>query len=352
MKPSFAFAAAAAAGLLLAAAPGCSSNTIVNSGSSGSAAPCDSSQCLAGNKCLPYLAETKCRKVCTSNTDPAGSCPYGYTCLKADPNFEAFCVKDNVEIRKAAGQWGTRCNPAGGLEGNPDCDGQQGFYCYALSPTDGDAYCTRYGCESDRDCGATFYCGDANVGPNATTAKRTIRETQKVCLRRDYCTPCVGDLDCPATISGRPAHCATDDDGKGFCTPECTNDKNCGNDAQCVDAGIGATICYPRAKRCVGDGSICSPCLADTDCGEDGVCVKGQYTTERSCAKPSKITCKAGGSKQGTDFDCPAATPPQAPQKAIIRCLGDSFEQVPRNFCHGLYPFGESADVGCWSPER
>lgn len=385
---SFALAAGLAAALALAAAPGCSSTQNVVGGTSGtSAASCDPSQCLAGNTCLTVGEETKCRKTCTGNND--GSCPFGYTCAgaqasycqkveNADPNVcgaafkgnvftcpgnpplgcrdagdgkwccpESVCLKQNGDIKKSdKGQFGARCNAAKGRT-NPECDDAQGFYCFGLSPSDGDAYCTRYDCESDLDCGPSHYCGNANVGPNADSVKRTVRQVQKVCLRRDYCAPCTSDFDCVPTIGGVKTHCVPDDNLQGFCAPECVENKNCAYDAKCVDGGLGLKTCYPRAGKCVGDGSICQPCRSDADCGDDGACVQGQYTTERSCAKKSKIQCKDGAT-QGTDFDCPKPTQP----KAAIRCLGSVFDQVPVNYCHGLYPFGESADVGCWTPER
>lgn len=391
MKPSFAFAGFVAGIVLLA----CTTQQVNSSGSSGSGSSCDSGQCLPGNACFTLFAttegqpdETKCRKTCTGNGD--GSCPFGYTCLGSGTNActkvdnpapaicgdsfkgnvftcagnpplgcragadgkyccpESVCVKDAADVKKSdKGVWGATCNASKGKE-NPDCDQAQGFFCFALSPTDGNAYCTRYDCTTDRDCGAGMFCGNANVAPNATTsAQNKPRDVQKVCQRRDYCSPCTSDLDC-RPIAGKPAHCVPDDNLAGFCTPECTDGKNCGFDAKCVDGGIGVKTCYPRAGKCVGDGSICQPCRSDADCGDDGACVKGQYTTEKSCAKRSKIPCKDGAT-QGTDFDCPKPVTP----KAAIRCLGSVFEQVPLNYCHGVYAFGDQgADVGCWTPER
>ncbi|MBX3192252.1 MAG: hypothetical protein KF819_35005 [Labilithrix sp.] len=384
-------AALAAVAVLTLLAPACSSYNATGP------APCEDAKCAPGNKCLPYGGETRCRKTCTSNTEPATSCPFGFTCL-ADGGA-TFCVKDTPstvpatctkapdgdqrtlcgpnekmtaylctpedppygclqgksgsfccpeEITKAPkGQWGAACPAPGGFEDNPECDTAQGFFCYGTEPTDGASYCTRFNCASDRNCAAGFTCQAVNVAPNVTTAQRTIREVHNVCVKRDYCASCTSDVDCPP-LNGLPQRCTTDDDGKGFCAPTCQKSENCPFDAKCVDVGIGENTCYPRAGRCVGDGSLCSPCRSDADCGDDGACVQGQYTTEKSCAKKSAIPCKAGASP-GTDFECPAAA--GAP-KPIVRCLGTVFDQVPLNYCHGLYAFGESADVGCWTPAR
>lgn len=319
--------------------PGCSSENIA-------AAPaCDSAKCKPGNKCLPLDGEVKCRKTCSSNSDPATSCPAGYTCVAPDDGNEPFCVQDNVKIEaKPKGQWGFPCNATGGLE-NPDCDGAQEFYCYGVSPTDGNAYCTRYSCETDRDCGAGFWCATVNVGPNVASAKRTIQDTQKVCLKRTFCSTCKVDLDCPA-IDGRAQHCIQDEAGAGFCTPECGNSTNCNNEAKCVDAGIGPKVCYPRAGVCVGDGSLCSPCRSDADCGADGACLKGQYTTEKSCAKKAPQSCNKGEAQGGC---VKSLTTP----KVSVYCLGGRIEEAPVDYCHGFYEVGGNpTDVGCWTPPR
>lgn len=305
---------------------------------------CDDSKCATGNKCLALNGAVECRKVCSSNTDPATSCPFGYTCVNNTPS--PFCVKDVGDLKKAEGQWGASCNPTGGKEGNPDCDSAQNFACYATSPTDGEAYCTRYDCTTDRECGAGFYCGTINVAPNAVKAKRTIGETQKACIRRSYCAPCVADLDC-----GGGEHCIADADGNSFCTPECGKTDNCPFESRCVDTGNGFKACYPRATRCAGPPGLCSPCRSDADCGPDGICVRGQYTSEQSCAIKSKKPCTnlSMSQAQGSDFDCPASTD----TAANIKCFGgDILGEVPKDYCHGIYDHGGSPDLGCYTPAR
>lgn len=324
---------AAAAVVLLAFA--CSSSTGSNAGG------CDDSKCLPGNKCLPLAGETKCRKTCSSNSDPATSCPFGYTCVKEDP--EPFCVQDTPGLTKSDhGQWGASCKPSGGIDQNPDCDTAQGFFCFGIAPDDGAAYCTRYNCETDRDCGATFYCGDANIGPNVKTKKRTIGQTQKVCLKRDYCSPCVADLDCPP-LDGRPQHCIVDSkDGKSFCTPECEKTDNCNRDAKCVvNPNGGKNICFPNAGQCVGDGSYCTPCRSDADCGQDGACTKGQYTQERFCAKKAASACQSGQKP-----NCPQA-PADDPHKLSVCGTGDPSELEPKDFCAGVYFFYDPSVKSC-----
>jgi hypothetical protein len=361
MKPRFLVlpSAAALVLVLVTAGPGCSSGEGNLSGAVGSQlgnAVCKDENCLPGNKCLPLDGVTKCRKTCSSNTDPASSCPFGYTCVAQDP--EPFCVKDTPEIRKKdSGQWGASCVATQGIE-NPDCDGEQGFKCYAQSRSDGAAYCTRYDCSTDRDCAAGFYCATVNASPNADTNAVSVGETIKVCAKREYCAPCKADLDCPS-FHGKPQHCVSANDGVTmFCTPECEATKNCQKDAKCVAFDGGYQACFPRAGTCVGDGTICAPCRSDADC-KDGACVKGQYTEERSCAIRSKKPCTLPdkGPQTAANYDCPTPTDPGVAKRAI-RCLGGDpkkgwpFPEVPSNYCHGLWAFGESADVGCWTPDQ
>jgi hypothetical protein len=325
----------AAAFAVLVAVPACSSEE--------TAAVCDSAKCAAGNKCLKLNGETKCRKTCASNSDPTAACPFGYTCVSSDP--QPFCVKDNTDLKKATkGQWGAPCNPTGGFDQNPDCDSAQSFWCFGTSKDDGAAYCTRYDCSADLDCGPGFYCGTVNIYPDVTTSKRSLGDTQKVCLKRDYCAPCTADLDC-LPQGGRATHCVADDLGNAFCTPECDKTDNCNKEARCLDLGAGYKACYPRAGACVGDGSLCSPCRSDADCGEDGLCVKGQYTTEKFCAKKSASLC--------VDKDCPAK-PTNLPSPTTgIGCQKTADDTLPAGYCIGVYEIGgQAADIGCYTPER
>jgi hypothetical protein len=393
MKSVFLLGASLAAVSLVALLPACSSKSVAAQPS------CDSKQCAPGNACLPLAGEVKCRKSCGSNVDPATSCPFGYSCVapdaplpapvgctafpatgvaqicgdssqaayeckdinaaipaqcrRLDSNLsyvccpQAFCVKDTTVVTKAPGQWGTACNPTKGLDANPDCDSAQGFYCHGTGPADASAYCTHYDCTTDRDCAGGYFCATINVAPNVTTSKATLHETTKACLRRDYCAPCKADLDC-GPLNGVTQHCVTDDNGAGFCTPECTDSKNCNFEAKCVDPGIGVKTCYPRAGVCIGDGTLCAPCRADSECGDDGLCIKGQYSTEHFCAKKSAVKCQNGVKM------CPPSSAP----KAQLGCTTMPDGDLPADYCVGLYNFGppsqqgQGTDLGCWTPAR
>jgi hypothetical protein len=308
---------------------------------------------LPGNKCLFLNGEVKCRKTCTTNAGQ-DSCPFGYTCTDTLTGSPPFCVPQSGRradgtplVKKDKGQWGSPCLANGGIQ-NKDCDGDQGFFCYGTSPTDADAYCTRYDCVVGTDCGPGFWCAKINQTPNVTTAKHsTLGEVQNVCLRRAYCATCAVDLDCP-DIKGTKQHCVPDDSGVNFCAPECEGLGNCPNEAKCIEAGLpptptlpnGPRICFPRAKVCVGDGSLCAPCRVDTDCGPDGACIKGEYTTEKACAQ--KVSA------------CTACPKTIASPKRQIGCSTKGSDSLPANYCVGLYSLAGTAgsDIGCWTPDR
>ena len=307
---------------------------------------CVDSGCAAGNRCLALGGETKCRKTCTSNSDPLTSCPFGFTCTDTLQGQPAFCVQSAARTpdgstltQKPTGQWGQPCRANLTID-NPDCDRDQGFYCYGTSPTDATAYCTRYDCTNDDECGPGFWCTAINQTPSVDSARRaTIGATQKLCLRRSYCATCNVDLDCP-TLSGKVQHCIVDASGLPFCAPECTTASNCPNEAQCVDAGIGANVCYPRATVCVGDGSLCSPCRSDADCGDDGICLQGEFTTEKACGKRPIGDCRT----------CPSSL---ASPKRGVGCSEEDSPTLPKRTCAGIYELaGSGADVGCWTPNR
>src|SRR6185503_13579122 len=118
---------------------------------------CDSAKCFAGNECLPLDGVEECRKTCASNDDPSTSCTFNYNCVSTDPanDVKPFCVETTARTndgtlleKKDSGQWGFPCQANLGSK-NPACDTDQGFYCYGISPSDGNAYCTRYDCQSD-----------------------------------------------------------------------------------------------------------------------------------------------------------------------------------------------------------
>jgi hypothetical protein len=326
---------------------------------------CDPSKCAESNTCVTEMnaatnvPETKCRRVCTSQTDPTTGCPQNYTCVPdtLDTTGPAtgvlYCTANTRSYPPAKGQFGAVCNPMGGLDANPDCDVANGFWCNGSSPADGNSYCTQFDCNTDSECGAGFFCGTINRFPNVQTAKPVVNNTVKVCLKRQYCAPCQTDIDC-LPVNNLPQHCIGDANGSKFCASECTKDSNCNLEAFCASVPDAEPhVCYPRASVCIGDGGLCAPCRADSDCLKDGVqgaCVRGEYSTESSCATPSPTPCfDAKGN--ATASGCPKMG--EAP-KAQIACFGgpSGFKDLPANYCHGVVKFSSSSVPGCYTPAR
>ncbi len=329
-------------GGLVLAAQGCSSATVVDPGP----AVCDSTKCAAGNTCIELAGESKCRKTCSSNTDATKACPSGFLCtaLAAQEapctGAQCYCAEAPPETKaiqkKDKGQWGSACNPTGGIAANPDCDAAQGFQCYARYTSDGNAYCTR-ACTDDKGCGAGFFCGDVNDTPNAETVKREGTGTVKICQKRDYCAPCKASLDCP---TGQL--CAGAGSPGAFCTATCQTDTNCAVDAFCSDYA-GAKYCFPNAGACVGDGKFCSPCRSDLDCkAGGGICASSSaYTTERFCTVPSPSKCASNG-------DCPA----RPDGVAASGCTKEASDDIPAGSCVGLFTLDKNPVPGCYTRSR
>jgi hypothetical protein len=337
----------ASLGLLsTAAGTACSSKTETTvspdagAAADGAAAACDPAKCPQGQKCIAHEGAVACRKECTSQAD----CSLNATC-KDPGNGALYCAPNKVQLKVSElGLWGAFCNPADGIE-NPSCDSEQGFQCYADSPGDGEAICTRFDCKDDTDCGGGMYCATVNKQPNAEDGTRPFpSEAQKVCLKRVYCAPCASNLDC---ADGLNETCATSAKGGNFCTRACSADANCPLDAACVEG-----TCQPRAGTCKGDGGMCSPCRADTDC-KAGSCVKAESSPERFCTEriPGK-SCRDKGV-------CPPA--PEGGQGAGCFPADSKVKDYPVLECLGLVKLGSDTSKtppepialpGCWSRAR
>ena len=349
----------------------------------GGCAVCDPTQCLPGNTCITGWVNyndavagntanqtSECRLSCKAPTD----CPFNYHCF--DPGSgNAYCVKDRTSYKPPTGAtgesagglpWGAPCSPQKGFSSNSDCDSSQSFWCYGISPTDANAFCTQFQCNDDGDCPSGWWCGTINDSPNVTTTKRGINplnstynwgSTTTVCLPRTYnlipgtyCAPCKSDVDCP-TNKGSAQHCVSADGNGGtekLCAAECAGNSNCPLDYKCADPGSGTTVCLPRAATCTGHGGFCDPCHSDKDCGS-GFCFLADYSTEHFCTAPTP-SCTLGST--GFSDSCPtlpqAARPPNTTTDGVgCTCTGNSqcMSGVPLNQCWAGGQFG----LGCYT---
>jgi hypothetical protein len=311
-------------------------------GCSNDEAPCDSAKCAANNECIARGSETKCRLKCDSDN----GCPTGYRCeVEQSPSY----CHPEADATFPRG-FGVRCAPPDGIEGNPACNTDRGLACFARSPTDADAYCTKFDCATDADCPKSFFCATVNEAPNATTPQRSFGGTKRVCQRREFCAPCETDSDCPRTGDGRVQFCATAPTGR-FCTTECAEDSNCRLDAQCEAIADGKKACTPRGGGCVGDGTFCSRCRADSDC-KGGFCFETRFSPERFCAMPTQRPCADGGVDS-----CPEVPDGAAPLG--VACTIRNTDEVRIDHCVGLVQQGTDRNsgepnptIGCWTRAR
>jgi hypothetical protein len=334
-------------------------------------APCVQSHCLTGNMCLPdSTGLVECRLPCTTQAD----CPWDYTCLGVTGSATMqYCSPDTAVAPTTGkpyvenkGVWGDSCNPAGGVDNNPDCDWSQGFRCYAQSPTDGNAYCTQIYCKSDSDCRGGWWCATVNLAPNAESSARSNGQTYSVCQPRDQCAECQSDVDCDSSI-GVPEHCILDKQGTHYCATECSTNDNCAEDAECLDLAQGALcnksnmpcVCAARARECTGDGLLCSPCRSDADCkAGGGLCLLADYSTERFCGVPSTVPCTISDGMLVAMCPKTDEAPNGTGATPEISCLtGWDGVEDPPNQCVGLVKFGESGGqpiyiIGCWTQNR
>jgi len=349
---------------------------------------CDKNLCLPDNVCITGYdnydlavaadatkSNEKCRLPCAAPED----CPFNYHCMAGgkDSTGQAinYCVKDRASVflgadytpktsgsPAASAPWGAPCDPTKGLDQNADCDTAQLFWCYGVSNTDANAFCTQYSCADDGDCPGGWWCATVNDQPDVRGAKRTdwgSAGVTSVCLPRTYnlkpgtyCAPCKSDIDCPKN-DNVAQHCVSTDGAGGAelaCAAECANDKNCPLDYQCVDAGVGSNVCVPRAGTCMGDGSFCAPCHSDKDCESgNGFCITADYATEHFCTTKSGVACTVSNNQ--LTAQCPSTHPPTA---AGVSCSysANAFD-FPKDQCFGLVNFGTGSNAaevgGCWT---
>ena len=335
------FALSLATAILIVAAPSLSA---CSSGGDG----CDDSKCAKGNKCVNDGSVTACRLLCPSQT----ACPANFHCASTPDGKETYCKADKTKYGPSKGQWGVSCNPAGGLDNNPDCDNAQNFWCYGQLPTDGAAYCTQYQCTDDNDCAGGFWCAHINNQPSVQSVKRSFGadQTTTACLKREYCAECKWNVDCPP-VGGVNAYCVAGSDGAKFCTTECVNDGNCNPDSDCKDTpSAGGPVCIPRAGTCKGDGTFCSPCFSDAEC-KDGFCLYDVYTHEHYCSQKSNTPCGVLNGK--LQADCPKTT---AAGGKVSCATTTQNPAIPKDQCYGIVEFGTDPSDGsinyldgCWT---
>lgn len=249
--------------------------------------------------------------VCTRSCTAQGDCPSGFACgLAAMGDTMATCYP--AAMNPDTGGFGTDCgavsaDPKGGAGcSNAASPCAAGFACHARLKCDPEAYCTK-SCAADTDCPPKFFCA-------------TLKDSSRLCLKREYCSDCATDDQCP-----NGWFCATDSTGGRFCAKPCAGDNDCpgpqngngyfqkcladkgGKGKACQPApipkGSGApNLCHGTSaiKGIATTGGVCAGCRPGVagDCATGEFCFVDEFTLEHLCTEP----CTASGKKDS----CPA----------------------------------------------
>jgi hypothetical protein len=407
MKSVFAFAASvsvvAALACLAPLIPACSSSSTSGLAADAPYPPvtqCDSSKCAPGNQCLSLDGDLKCRKPCTSNTDPTNGCPTDYVCAGAN----------EPTVLPATG-----CTKLAVANSKKQCDGQQ-----ALSGTRLTGYTCAGGAVPLKGCvdadgqGINFCCNDE---PAQTL-------TQPVCEKMFNPVPAVAKGQWGATCdpmkgiysnadcdfnNGFFCHGTAPTDATSYCTRyNCTADRECAGTFTCATINVGPNVstaertyhqtttaclrrdygasctadvdCPPlagRTQHCAFDDNnagFCTPeCDATTNCDYDAVCldptssgtkicypIAGVIVGNASLCSPCRddSDCGADGlclrgqytqerfcaKKSATTCTANAnGCPPSMKAGAQIACAvadPDAGASPVDNYCYGLYDIG------------
>lgn len=327
-----------------------------------------------------------CRKNSQCSSNPAQACVDGF-CLNlcethaqcgdvgsctgdaqdVEGNAVHFCKAD--EFPHGAGQYGSRC-----LGGSTDCDQAAAFRCYGAGEGDSDGYCTAMGCDDDAGCPAGYACKhllargtppceaacgvageptDADcaepseIGPGKPFACADFGTglQLRLCVKRDFCSPCESDSDC----RGLPDQlCARGPDGTKSCTRRCDGaGDECpwGTASECAvfDPELGQATCGHRFGSCHGTGASCEPCVDDRDC-PGGVCAGSGYSGEQYCVN-LQTTCACA---DGETF-CEGGGCPLSPDGVELTCVPAAEGASPSVCTSGPISREDGAPRGCWS---
>jgi hypothetical protein len=301
--------------LALAGSVGCTQRLALIGDACKTSADCNSDNCGV-------------KGVCTRDCLTQEECPVGFDCTLATAEAEGRTCNAAAYPIVESGGYGTSCTAELCTGAESPCAKDEGFFCYAVDGTkcSAEAACTRV-CETDADCPYNFFCGENTVDKVKT----------KACLKRERCSDCLFDDECPNGFS-----CVEDDIGGRFCGQRCNVDDDCLKPAKGGDPFENCVnnICTPVTGACHGksvlpaittENSLCSPCRVGvpSDCGDKLFCYQG-YSGERSCLStcksaieknqdgqyvakdagdcPSKLTCLlidlAADCKNGTEQSC------------------------------------------------
>ncbi len=352
-----------------ASAPSSSVDDPVDAGASPFVPP-ESKRCETNAECADPNTQTNCiagRCVVTcllhEHCGEIGSCTG--SAVDADGANVAYCEID--EFPRGPGQYEWTC-----INGNENCDAEEGFRCLSRGEGDLSSYCAQLGCEDDDSCPAGYYCrhdlfsnrppceaacgraGDPDhpdcvpldsIGEGRPFRCNDTRLELRSCQRREFCNSCESDADCRGLAN---QVCADQGDGSKICTTLCDPDASgCpwGSASVCAvhDAELGVPTCAHQYGACSGQGAGCDPCVDDRDC-PNGFCSGSTYTGEQFCVDMSAECACPAGSAFCLGGGCPLTAAGEE-----MNCVPGSAGEAP-SICFGSTsdPNNPSSQLACW----
>lgn len=256
---------------------------------------------VKGQVCAPGQGggASICTHACSSQSGETG-CPVGFDCFPSDATLGMTCNKAQYEVTLTGAPLligvdcsknDSVCTALGSTNAAPSCRKLEDPVKKMPNPIDPAAFCTG-ACTEDAGCPLQFAC-------------LTDYDSVKKCLRRELCSECVINDNCP---TDNPLCIPTKDGASHYCSKSCGKGGDCGgiqNTAFICDfatdsTGAQVAACTHRYGACVGKGVVCDPCRSNADCTHAGnSCYANVATGEAFCIKG----CKA-------DADCSSSTVP------------------------------------------
>ncbi len=277
-------------------------------------ADCASKQCF----------ENVCTKPCKSMSDCPSYMGKGFDCGEVEPQKIICYPRKYLTVPYTQGH---NCSVDGKCAVGYQCIGVKG---------DADRYCSST-CTEDRDCPPQFRCAATRIGKEVNN--------DKLCLKRQFCHPCVIDDQC----GGSDDLCVKDINGNGYCSKACNknNPGTCPPYTKCEDAGNNTFQCRHKAGYCYknfkSESDQCEPCIVhgwfddqfntfseENVCKKEGICLLlDRWTGEGACAMPCgtdykcppNFGCLKAQDLLGMDVCLPAKTDPDTGQPTIDTCF-------------------------------
>ncbi|KAF3353233.1 Set1 complex component sdc1 [Verticillium dahliae VDG1] len=325
---------------------------------------CAPGSVCVNDQCVPVVGPDTCTPACDSDevclngvcipsTNPPGTCDPA--CTGDDSCVNGVCVPPVDTCAPACTGLDTCINgvcvpPVGPDTCDPACTGTDTCVNGVCVPTTGPV--------CDPPCGSDELCANGVCVPvTPPSGCNPACGPGFICGPDDTCLPIIDPPTCnidPAAAVGRRqtgscppgTTCAMGPTGP-VCVPNppdtCTNDSECDNGEQCVEACTGTDTCVLGV--CVPSNPTCTPACTGTDTCVNGVCVPptGPGVCEPACEADE--TCILGVCVPATNECEPACVAPET-------CLNGACVPVVFPTCPNGCPAGSTCISGVCVPDQ